>query len=50
MSAVVWLSGSLSEGFIAYGPYDSMDDCFAAHDMDQGWAMTLNDPQDNKEQ
>ena len=41
---VIWLGGNLSEGFRACGPYDSMDMAFDAHDGEDGWAMTLNEP------
>lgn len=40
-SMVIWLSGNLSEGFRAFGPYSSMDEAFDAHDGQDGWAMTM---------
>jgi hypothetical protein len=39
---VVFLTGNLSEGFEAYGPYDNMDDACNAHEGEEGWLMTLN--------
>lgn len=42
--AVIWLSGNLSEGFRAFGPYSSMDEAFDAHDGQDGWGMTLFAP------
>lgn len=38
----IWLNGNLSEGFAAFGPYESMDEACAMHDGDEGWAMTLH--------
>jgi len=38
---IIWLYGNLSEGFVAYGPYASWEDCFEAHDGDEGWGMEL---------
>lgn len=40
MKAMV-LVGNLSEGFVAYGPYDSFDEACEAHDGEESWVMTL---------
>jgi len=37
----VWLSGNLSDGYTAYGPYLSFSECCDAHDGDDGWIMKL---------
>lgn len=39
---VVFLTGNLSEGFEAHGPYGSMDEACDVHTGDEGWLMTLN--------
>lgn len=50
---VIYLNGNLSEGFIAFGPYENFDAACDAHDFEQGWIMTLNEAatpdDDNKE-
>jgi hypothetical protein len=40
----IWLSGNLSDGFTAVGPYQSLDDVCEAHDCDEGWLMVLESP------
>jgi len=35
----VMLEGNLTEGFKAYGPYESFDDAADAHDGCEGWIM-----------
>ena len=38
----VMLEGNLTEGFKAYGPYESFDDAADAHDCCEGWIMEMN--------
>lgn len=42
MEQVIFLTGNLSEGFTAHGPYEDWDEAFAAHETDEGWGMTLS--------
>ena len=37
----VMLEGNLTEGFKAYGPYESFDDAADAHDCCEGWIMNM---------
>ena len=39
---VVILTGNLTEGFEAHGPYPSMNEACDAHEGEEGWLMTLN--------
>ena len=36
------LEGNLTEGFTAYGPYDTFGDASDAHDSSEGWIMEVN--------
>jgi hypothetical protein len=38
---VIFLKGNISEGFMAYGPYEDMDEADNAHMSEEGWLMTL---------
>ena len=38
----IWLLGNPSDGYTAYGPYATFDECCSAHDGDDGWIMTLH--------
>ena len=38
----VLLSGNLSEGFQAFGPYDSFDEAAMSNENSECWIMTLN--------
>lgn len=44
----VVLVGNLSDGFTAYGPYDSFDEACAAHENEESWVMTLEPPKPAK--
>lgn len=37
----IFMSGNLSEGYKAYGPYPSLGEVSEAHAMEDGWIMTL---------
>ena len=37
----VMLEGNLTEGFKAYGPYESFDNAAAAHNCCEGWIMEI---------
>lgn len=37
----VFLGGNLSDGFQAFGPYASASEAAEAHDMEEGWIMSL---------
>jgi hypothetical protein len=41
---VVFLAGTLSDGFIVVGPYTSWAAACDAHDRDEGWFMTIYTP------
>jgi hypothetical protein len=43
-AAVVFLAGTLGDGFAVIGPYPSWDEAFEAHDGEDGWFMTLHPP------
>jgi hypothetical protein len=43
----VVLVGNLSDGFTAYGPYDSFDEACAAHENEESWVMTLEEPKNS---
>jgi hypothetical protein len=38
----IWLLGNISDGYTAYGPYDTFDECCYEHDGDDGWIMQLS--------
>jgi len=40
--SVIFLRGNISEGFKAFGPYESFDAAAAAHALDEGWLMELH--------
>jgi hypothetical protein len=40
----IFMSGNLSEGYMAHGPYPSLGEVAAAHEGEEGWIMTLNKP------
>ncbi len=37
----VFMLGNVSEGFTAYGPYDSLDEACDTWEGAEGWAMEL---------
>jgi len=37
----VFLKGNLSEGWIAYGPYQDIHQALDAHMDEEGWALTM---------
>ena len=37
----IFLSGNVSEGFAAYGPYE-IEEVFSKHDGEEGWVMELS--------
>lgn len=43
---VVFVAGNLSEGYTIYGPYESFDDAADAHEFEEGWIMSLNNPKE----
>jgi len=38
----IMLEGNLTEGFKAYGPYESFDDAADFHSHCEGWIMEMN--------
>lgn len=44
----VFIAGNLSEGYVAYGPYESMCHASEAHDLDEGWMMELRPSRESK--
>jgi hypothetical protein len=38
----IFLSGNISDGFIAYGPYLTLDEACDRHDGVEGWVMKLH--------
>lgn len=44
----VVMTGNLSDGFHAVGPYDSFDEASSAHQYEECWIMTLNPPRINE--
>jgi len=36
------MEGNLTEGYKAYGPYESFDDAADAHACCEGWIMEMN--------
>jgi len=40
----IFLRGNVSEGFTAVGPYEDMDEAASAHDLEEGWLMSLLPP------
>lgn len=47
-SGYIFMKGNLSEGYIAFGPFEDIEDAFTEYDFEEGWIMTLHLP-DNKE-
>lgn len=39
-----FMQGNVSEGFTAYGPYDSVDEALEAWEGAEGWVMELRLP------
>lgn len=46
MEQYVFVRGNLSEGYTVVGPYPSMDEAADAHDLEEGWLMTLQPPKE----
>ncbi len=46
---VIFLKGNISEGYVAYGPYEDMDEADSAHNMEEGWLMTLTTKKNTKD-
>lgn len=42
----VFVKGNLSEGYTVIGPYPDMDEAASAHDLEEGWLMTLQPPKE----
>lgn len=40
----IFLSGNISDGYTAHGPYPSLGEVAAAHDGEEGWIMSLSKP------
>jgi len=38
----IMMEGNLTEGYKAYGPYESFDDAADAHACCEGWIMEMN--------
>ena len=46
---VVFLTGNLSDGFTAYGPYEEWEDAFADNEGVDGWGMEMVPPSEKNE-
>ena len=44
----IMLEGNLTEGFVAYGPYESFDVAADAHEFCEGWVMEMRPPQESE--
>ena len=44
---VVFMAGTLSDGFTVIGPYISWDAAIVAHERDEGWFMTIYAPSES---
>lgn len=46
---VVFLTGNLSDGFTAYGPYENREDAHADNERLDGWVMVLIPPSEKND-
>ena len=37
----IFLEGNLSDGFKAWGPYETLEEAFRIHSFAEGWMFTL---------
>ena len=37
----IFMAGNLSDGYVAFGPYDAFDDAADAHEWQDGWIMDV---------
>ena len=42
------LEGNLTEGFVAYGPYESFDIAAHAHEFCEGWLMEMRSTKESE--
>jgi predicted RNA-binding Zn-ribbon protein involved in translation (DUF1610 family) len=45
----IFLKGNISEGFTAYGPYESICEALEEHDGEDGWGMSLENKDPSKD-